>query len=246
MTTARATPAPDLDSRAAILLTTCCLVWGIGLVMVKISNAGISPVLNAGLRSVVSGLFIWMWATARGTNLYASDGTLAAGVFCGSVFAVEFLVIYAGLAQTSAARGTLFLHAAPFVAAIGEHVLGHRLTRLRVVGLVAAFLGLAVVFGEGLVGAASTSITGDLLCLAGGVLWGATTIIIKATALKRAPAEKILLYQLAVSAALLQPASWAMGESGITDTSPLIIAAFTYTALAVVSFGYLTDRKSVV
>ncbi|MFZ4808089.1 MAG: DMT family transporter [Hyphomicrobiaceae bacterium] len=233
--------APDLDARAALLLTTCCLIWGIGIVMAKIANLGISPVLNAGLRSVVSGLVIWGWAMARGTRLYERDGTLVAGVVCGSVFAAEFLVLYAGLALTSAARGTVFLHAAPFVAAIGEHLLvpGHRLTPVRMLGLLAAFVGLAVAFGEGLVGAAATSVTGDLLCLAGGILWGVTTIVIKATSLRRAPAEKILLYQLAVSAVALPLASLAMAEPGVTDMSPHVVAAFLYTALAVVSFGYL-------
>jgi drug/metabolite transporter (DMT)-like permease len=230
---------PDLDARAALLLTTCCLIWGIGIVMAKIANSGISPVMNAGLRSVVAGTVIWIWATARGTPLYTRDGTLIAGVFCGSLFGLEFLALYEGLAQTSAARGTLFLHAAPFVAAIGEHYLGHRLTVRRMIGLLAAFAGLAVVFAEGFIGATRTSVTGDLLCLAGGVLWGATTIVVKATALKRAPAEKILLYQLGVSAVLLLPASWLLGEAGITDPNAVVIAAFAYTAFAVVSFGYL-------
>lgn len=238
--TAPATSHPDLDARAVTLMVTCCAIWGVGIVMAKIANLGISPVLNAGLRSVVAGLIIWSWATGRGIRLYDRDGTLIAGLFAGTLFAIEFLALYAGLARTSAARGTLFLHAAPFVAAIGEHFLGHRLTASRALGLVIAFLGLAVAFGEALMGQAPADLVGDFYCLVGGILWGATTIVVKATTLRRAPAEKTLLYQLGVSALLLPPLAWAIGEAGITDWSPHILGAFLYTAVAVVSFGYLT------
>ena len=47
----RTTASPDLDARAAAILTGCCVIWGLGLVMVKFANVGLSPVLNAGLRS---------------------------------------------------------------------------------------------------------------------------------------------------------------------------------------------------
>ncbi len=152
MTVPVAAPHPDLDARAVTMMVTCCAIWGVGIVMAKIATTGISPVLNAGLRSVVAGVVVWTWATARGIRLYDRDATLIAGLFSGTLFAIEFLALYAGLARTSAARGTLFLHAAPFIAAIGEHWLGHRLTRTRALGLLVAFVGLAATFGEALFG----------------------------------------------------------------------------------------------
>jgi len=52
---------------------------------------------------------------------------------------------------------------------------------------------------------------GDGLGVLAGILWGATTLAIRGTALTRASAEKTLFYQLAVSALLLLLAA-AVGE----------------------------------
>ncbi|MGH6816554.1 MAG: DMT family transporter [Hyphomicrobiaceae bacterium] len=231
-----------VDATAALVLAGCCAIWGVGIVMAKVANTGISPVLNAGLRSVAAGILVLLWARLRGIELFGHDGTLRAGLLAGIFFAAEFLALYAGLASTPASRATLFLHCAPFVAAYGEHLLvpGHRLTAARLGGLIAAFAGLGVAMGEGVAGVSRETLLGDLLCLAGGVLWGATTVVIRASGLKRATAEKTLLYQLAVSAAVLPPASIAFGEAGITALTPAVAGAFAYTVVAVVFVGYTT------
>lgn len=234
--------AADIDGRAATILVVCCAVWGLGLVMVKVANSGISPLLNSALRSVFAGGILLAWTQARGIRLFARDGTLAAGIFCGALFALEFLALYAGLSMTQVARATIFLHCAPFVAAYGEHLFvpGHRLTRVKIIGLLAAFAGMAIALGIGGIGLSREALMGDVLCLVGGIFWGLTTVVIRASPLKSAPAEKTLLYQLATSAPLLAAASWGAGEAGITNLSPLVVGAFVYTVLLTVVLGYTT------
>jgi drug/metabolite transporter (DMT)-like permease len=58
----------------------------------------------------------------------------------------------------------VLIHCAPFVAAAGEHFLvpGHRLSGIRLLGLVAAFLGLIITLGEALTGGGAGSLYGDL------------------------------------------------------------------------------------
>jgi drug/metabolite transporter (DMT)-like permease len=242
--TAAAEPqrAADIDARAATILVACCAIWGLGLVMVKLSNAGISPMLNCALRSILGGLILLAWAKARGIALFEADGTLWAGVGCGVLFALEFVALYAGLTLTHVARGTIFLHCAPFVAAYGEHVFvpGHRLTRLKVGGLLAAFTGLAVALGVGGQGLTRDVLTGDLLCLLGGVLWGMTTVVVRATNLRAVPAEKTMLYQLGTSAIVLLATAWAAGESGVISLTPTVVGAFAYTVIFTVVLGYTT------
>lgn len=229
----------ELDARAATVLLGCCLIWGVGLVMVKLANAGISPVLSAALRSAVAGVVLLLWAWFRGIALFSRDGTLSAGIVCAIFFALEFIALYLGLAETPAARGTIFLHSAPFVAAIGEHffVPGHRLSGTRVAGLLAAFAGMVVALAEGSGGG---TLRGDILCFLGGVFWGLTTVVIRASRLRSAPAEKTLLYQLAASAPIMFGWSLAVGEAGITKFSPQVALAFLYTVLLVVVVGYTT------
>lgn len=233
-------PPAEIDARAAVILVACCAMWGFGLVMVKTANTGISPMLNCALRSVCAGVLLLLWTRARGVSLFQRDRTLAAGLLCGVTFAVEFMALYPGLALTQVARATIFLHCAPFVAAYGEHLFvpGHRLTRIKVAGLCAAFTGLAVALSDGLADLSLTTLTGDLLCLLGGVAWGGTTVIIRASALRTAAAEKTLLYQLGVSIPILLAASWLWGEAGITNLSSPVLAAFAYTVIGTVAVGY--------
>ena len=240
-TATQRTPS-EIDAKAAIILVACCVIWGLGLVMVKLANAGIPPFLNSALRSIAGGAILFFWARARGVSLFTRDGTLVAGLVSGLVFAIEFLALYQGLTLTQAARATVFLHCAPFIAALGEHffIPGYRLTRTRALGLLAAFAGLAIALGFGVNGTTQATITGDLLCLLAGIAWGAVTVVVRGSRLRNVAAEKTLLYQLAVSAPVLLAASWLFGERGITDLSPAVLGAFAYTVLAVVVIGYTT------
>jgi drug/metabolite transporter (DMT)-like permease len=69
--------------------------------------------------------------------------------------------------------------------------------------------------------------------------WGATTLVIKASALVRTSPEKTLLYQLVVSAPLLGLAALALGERITGAPSALALGALAYQTLWVggVTFG---------
>lgn len=230
-----------IDAGAALLIVACCACWGLNQVAVKIANAGIPPMLQAGLRSTLSALLLWGWALARGIPLFGRDGSLLAGVTAGVIFGLEFLLLYQGLEWTTASRGVLFLYSMPFFVAIGAHLLipGDRLTRTKVIGLLAAFSGLAVALGEGLLGGAEGALIGDLMCITAGVGWAATTIIIRASALRFVSAEKVLFYQLGVSAPLLIGASLVAGEGSPSFTDTGVALAFAYTVVLVAFVSYV-------
>src|SRR5690606_16502762 len=112
-----------VDGWAAFLVVACCACWGMNQVAIKIANAGIPPMLQAGLRSVLSGLLLLGWAQVRGIPLFNRDGSLIAGLAAGAAFGLEFLLLYQGLEWTTASRGVLFLYSMPFFVAIGAHLL---------------------------------------------------------------------------------------------------------------------------
>jgi drug/metabolite transporter (DMT)-like permease len=70
-------------------------------------------------------------------------------------------------------------------------------------------------------------------------LWGATTVLIRATKLARITATKTLLYQLVVSALMLPLASIAMGEPGVVAVTPLAVASLAYQGAIVAFASYL-------
>jgi len=233
--------ADRLDARAVLVVTACCASWGVNQVAIKIANAGISPILQAGLRSLFAGVLVFAWSAARGVRLFERDGTLWAGLFAGVLFGAEFLILYVGLSLTTASRAVVLLYLAPFVVAFGAHYLipGDRLTIAKIVGLTAALGGLAVAMGEGLAAPGRPTLLGDLLSLLAAVMWGATTVLVRSTALRSAAPEKTLLYQLGISAILLPQASWLLGEPGIVELSPPVLAAFVYTFVVVAFASYI-------
>jgi len=231
-----------IDGWAVFLVLACCASWGMNQVAIKVANAGIPPMLQSGMRSVVSALLLLAWARVRGIPLFDRDGSLWAGVAAGAAFALEFLLLYQGLEWTTASRGVLFLYSMPFFVAIGAHLLipGEKLTVIKVVGLVAAFCGLAIALGEGLIGGAGDGdLAGDILCIIAGFAWAATTILIRTTALRFISAEKVLFYQLAVSAPLMIGASIVAGEGMPVFSDTRVVLAFGYTAVVVAFISYV-------
>src|SRR5690606_31464581 len=217
------------------------MIWEHGQVATKVGNTGISPIWQAALRSIGAALLLSRWILWRGIPMRDRSETVVPGILVGALFAAEFACLFIGLLYTTAVRAVLLLYAAPFFVALGAHwfVAGDRLTRQKMVGLAAAFTGLVVAFG-GRVGTADPSaLLGDALCLAAAFFWGATTIVIKATPLRRAPAELTLLYQLAVSAIVLVTLSYAFDEPGVFAPSPTVWASLAFQTVVIACASYL-------
>jgi len=220
-----------------VLLTA---LWGFQQVTIKLIAADVSLVMQAAIRSIVAAGLLIIWAQIRGIWIFARDGTLAAGMVAGLLFAFEFVFIYAGLGYTNASRMSVFVYLAPPLTALGLHffVRGERLGALQWTGVVVAFAGLVVAFAEGFSSNLNT-FWGDLCGVIAAVLWASTTVLIRATSLTRATATKTLFYQLGVSAVVLPLASLLLGEKGITAVTPLVLASLAYQGVIVAFASYL-------
>jgi drug/metabolite transporter (DMT)-like permease len=200
-----------LDALAVALLVLCCFLWGLNQVAAKAALPEIPALWQAALRSAGAALLVWLWARLRGITLFAADATLPGGLVAGALFAAEFLCIFTGLQFTTASRMVVFIYISPFVVALGMPSIARseRLSALQSAGLLLAFAGVAWAFAEGFSRPAAGPMQwlGDGLGVLAGVLWGATTLAIRASALSQASAEKTLLYQLGVSALLLLAAA---------------------------------------
>jgi drug/metabolite transporter (DMT)-like permease len=224
---------------AFAVMALLCAVWGMQQVAIKVALAGIGPILQVGLRSAIAAVLVFVWARWRGLRLFDSDGSLLPGLIAGLLFGLEFVCIFAGLEHTGASRMVVFLYTAPCFTVLGLHwfVPGERIGGRHGLGVVMAFAGIIVAFGDGLT---SGSWLGDGLGVLAAVFWAATTVIIRASALARVGAAKTLLYQLAVSAVLVLPSSLLAGEPGITALTAPVVFAMTYQTLVVAFASYLT------
>ena len=231
----------ELDRIAIGLMVLFCTIWGVQQVAIKLASAGISPVWQAGLRSIGATVLVFAWARLRGVRLFAADGTLWAGILAGLLFAAEFAMIFLGLQYTTASRGVIFLYTAPFFVALGAvWLLPHEhLRRAQWTGMALAFCGVLLLFGEHLFTPADRAWVGDLMILLAAVFWAATTLTVKASALARASAEKTLLYQLAVSALALPLLSLALGERGVFAPTPAVWASLLFQIVVVAGASYV-------
>jgi drug/metabolite transporter (DMT)-like permease len=211
-----------LDSLAVSLLLACCLFWGFQQILIKATVAEVPPLWQASLRFAGATALLLLWCVVRRVRLFERDGTLAAGLLAGALFAAEFSCIYLGLRDTTASRLTVFLYTSPFVVALLLPALvpAEKLRAVQWAGLVIAFVAVAIAFAEGFSGESSArQLRGDALALAAGVLWGLTTLVIRASALGKASAEKTLFYQVGVTTLVAPLVSLALGEQWSLDYS---------------------------
>lgn len=230
-----------LDFTAMALLVVLCASWGLQQVTIKIANQGVSPMMQAGIRSVGAAILVGAWMRMRRDPPFIRDGTLWWGLAAGVLFSAEFILIYWGLLFTNASRAVIFLYLSPFVVALGAQLFipGEALERVQIVGLACAFLGVMAAFGESVGLPTARMLLGDTMLVGAAVLWGATTVLIKASPLATISPAKTLLYQLAVSAVILPLGSLAAGESRPILLTPLIAACLLYQTVWIAFITYL-------
>ncbi|MBI3701228.1 MAG: DMT family transporter [Afipia sp.] len=256
-----------LNATAILLMLMLCLSWGFNQISVKLALPDIPPLTQAAMRSFGGLLVILLIARSRGVEIFKRDGTLWAGLFAGALFGFEFILIYTGLTFTSASRAVVFLYVAPFVVALGsKRFLHEELSAVQWIGMALSFAGVALAIGVPQPFVDAKVIIGDLLIVGGGILWAATTLVVKSTRLLQAPAEKTLAYQVAASVPILAIGALLSGERlthmpGIVATVSMIYQTFwvvgitfliwfflirTYSASKLSSFTFITPLFGVI
>ncbi len=212
-----------LDGIAIGLMLACCILWGLQQVVVKVTLPVLPPFVQGAARSAIAALLLWAWSFARGIPLFRRDGTLVPGLAAGALFGLEFICIYGALTLTDASRVSVFIYMAPFVVALGlpRFVPAERMSPMQMFGLACAFAALAFAFQEGFMSSRRTQWLGDALAIMAAMLWGATTLVVRATRLTSTSPEKTLFYQLAVSTLVIYVASLVAGEHWPSMAVPL-------------------------
>lgn len=199
--------------------------WGLNQVAVKFALPEIPPLIQATVRSIGALSVMLLWARVRSVPISLRDGTLGAGIAAGVLFGLEFALIFPALQFTAASRATLFINTAPFFVALGSTaLLGEKLRAVQWTGLVLSFAGLVVAFGVPDTSGSGRQLLGDAMMVAAGAAWGATTLVIKGSALRTARPEQVFVYQIGGSIPVLalgvlltgermtaMPGAWSLG-----------------------------------
>ncbi|HKA76011.1 MAG TPA: DMT family transporter [Pseudolabrys sp.] len=230
-----------LDAVAAGIVVVLCLSWGFNQVATKLAIHDIPPLTQAAIRSVVAALLIGGWCRVRNIALLKRDGTLWFGLAAGVLFAIEFILIYQGLLYTTATRAVLFIYLAPFFVVLGARIFlpADRFGAAQWLGLTLSFAGMLIAFGLPTPAIDPRQFIGDAMMVGAALFWAATTLIIKASPLTRVSAEKVMLYQLVVSAPIMAAVALAIGERITAMPSALALGSMAYQTVWVVSVTFV-------
>ncbi len=222
----------------ASMLVLQAAMLGLNQVLIKIVNAGLQPVFQAGLRSACAIVPILLFALITRKKLSVTDGTLKMGILCGTIFGIEFLFIFIALDLTSVARVSVLFYTMPVWFTVAAHYLlpDESMTPRRMLGLALAVTGVAIAMLDRQAG--SAHLVGDLLALAGSLCWTVIALLVRGTSLKKATPEMQLLYQLTVSALILLPVSLLFGEL-IREMTMTLAWVFVFQITVVMGIGFL-------
>ncbi|GGA14482.1 DMT family transporter [Neptunicoccus cionae] len=228
-----------VDALGASLLVGVSLLLGLNQVLVKIVAQGMHPALQAGLRSAIAVIPVLALALLFRRKLTIRDGSLNWGVIAGVLFALEFLMLFLAIDYSSVARVSVLFYTMPVWMTLGAHFLikEERLTRNKIIGLVLAVTGVVVAMWgrEG----GENELLGDIFCIAGAMIWAGVGLVARVTPLNRSVPEMQLLYQLVVSAIVLIPVAFLIGDQ-VRALEPFHWGVLTFQAVVVVGFGFST------
>lgn len=223
-------------------MVVLCVIWGFQQVAIKFSAPDMSPVFQVGIRSALAAVLIAMVMIGRRQSLSLRDGTLRPGLLVGLLFGGEFLAVSLGLNYTTAGHMAVFLYTAPIFTVLGFHwrVKEERMNRRQWLGVCIAFGGIATAFSGSLFAPGGKNLLlGDALGILGGILWAATTLIIRGSRLGEATAAKTLLYQLAGAGVMLLLYAWLSGKAAATTWTPKLGLNLAFQTLVVAFASYL-------
>jgi drug/metabolite transporter (DMT)-like permease len=228
-----------IDALGGVLLASFSMLLGLNQVLVKVVGEGMHPAMQAGLRSTFAIVPVLALALIFRRRLSISDGSLPWGVFTGVLFALEFLLLFLALDYSTVARVSMLFYTMPVWMTIAAHFLipAERLNTVRVLGLAVAVAGLAVAMwgrGEG-----ENLLLGDIYCIAAAMIWAAIGLVARLTPMNRSAPEMQLLYQLVVSALVLLPVSYLIGDQ-VRDLHLEHWWILVFQSIVVVGFGFST------
>ena len=191
-----------MDLRALIMGLTFAVVWSSAYATARVIVADAGPILSLAIRFSLSGAIAVALGAALGQSLRLSRAQLRAVL----VFGLCQNAIYLGLNFVAmqwieASLAAIIASTMPLiVAGLGWLLLGQRLPRLGVLGLVVGFAGVALIMAARLQGGADP--LGVALCLIAALALAAATLALRGAA-SGGNVLVVVGYQMWVGAAVL-------------------------------------------
>lgn len=222
------------DRAAYVMLTAMAICFGGTWVPAAIAVDAVPPFAIATVRFAIAAVLLYAWARLANrplTPMRRSDWPMVVGLGLTAVAGYNWLFL-TGLTLAPASDGAIIVPGlAPiFTAVLAGLVLGERLGARGFAGLAVAAVGLLLVVSPG-AGGGSDRLLGDVLFVAGAVLWGVYSVLAR-RASGRFNAVSVSLYGIAFGTAVLIPLAILEGGLGSLATASIeALAGIGYLAV---------------
>lgn len=207
---------------------------------VKLGLEAFPPLWSGFLRFALGCLCVYAWARVARISIAPERGEWAALVAISALFTVQIALLNYGFGGTTAANGAVLISTNPLFGVLFAHFLvpGDRVGLARAVGVVVAFLGVALVItrGAGLEGAGA----GDWIVLASACLLG-LRLAISGRLLRRINEVRLTFWQMVLSLPLFFGGALAWEEIRWEKIAAAPVAGILYQGIVVAGLAFTVN-----
>ena len=218
------------------------ILWGANSVVIKLGLEDAPPLRLAGMRVVVGGIVIclWAWSTGRFVGFRVERREWRPLAVLGLLFSVQMAATNIGTWLTSAAHATILVNLYAVHTVVLAHFMipGDRLSVRKVGGVLVAYSGIVALFASQWSHGAPT-LLGDVIVTVAGILLAERTVYL-ARAVQRLDPVKLLLAQAVVGAAFFALASFLV-EPATTRWTARLAGSIAYQGVLISGFNFVVN-----
>lgn len=213
------------------------VLWGGNIVSIRVGVDSVPPLWSAFWRMALGVVFVAGWARSRGVAVLPESGEWGP-LFClGALFTAQIGLLNTASELTSPAYGVVILNAYPVFVNLTGHFLAvygsgpnleERLSRKRILGLVLAVAGVAVLaFGQPVSKLAPRPVLGNLMMVSSALLLGIRQVYMRYLIQSVDPVRAVV-WQMAWSVPLF------LALAAVSE--PMVHGSVTWQAVAAISY----------
>ncbi|HEB37218.1 MAG TPA: DMT family transporter [Thermoplasmatales archaeon] len=216
------------------------VIWAGSFVFIKIGLKELTPFNLALYRFLLASPIIFLYVFIKGKFKFPEKVDLP-NVILLSLSGITLLYAFQffALKLTTATNASILINSATLFVVIFAILTGERVTLLRALGIIIAFIGITLVISRGdLEIFTSRTIYGDLLLIVDGILWAVYTVIGKKLLNKYDP-ENLTTNVFILGTIFLIPFALWEGLQSPINLSVTAISSIVYLSILCSVFGYI-------
>ena len=219
-----------------LMLLTLGTVWGSSFLFIKIALAAFDPATLALCRTVLGGGFLIAVGLLMGKRPPGERKLWLWLLLLGLIGnAMPFVMINSGQQFIDSSLGAILITTVPlFTLGVAHFFSDDKFTWRKLTGVVLGFAGVLILLGPAALEGIGSALTGQLLVIGGAACFAVALTITRRTMTDIDPAVSAG-WSLALGAALLLPASFAIGDP--LASKPALLPVLGLLALSVLSTG---------